>query len=223
MHKAAYNSLFLRVLRTGEDGSRFRSSGGRSLPSDSSQALSSRILRLFALSEREGWTRGGGAIRHTNNKNHQSLEASGQQWFNCFSRLASYSLNCTLCPLTMSGESMKTRRSPSEAAAIQISRESDSWAIFSWAQLIKRAEEKCITALSFNMKGREALPAPLPCALKMFEGGFHICNAHRESGQVLLFIYNTLMRLLHWSTISSSLTLDRWHQREGEEEKWSCD
>lgn len=35
----------------------------------------------------------------------------------------------------------------------------------------------------------------------------------QRAAQVLLFIYNTLMRLLHWSTISSSLTLDRWHQR----------
>lgn len=51
MYKASYNSLFLRVLWTGEEGSRFRSSGGRSSPSDSNRALSSRIFLLFARSE----------------------------------------------------------------------------------------------------------------------------------------------------------------------------
>lgn len=47
-----YNSLFLRVLGTGDGGPRFNSSAGRSFPSESNVAFSSRIIRLLALSER---------------------------------------------------------------------------------------------------------------------------------------------------------------------------
>lgn len=48
-----YNSLFLRFLWTGEEGSRFKSSGGKSFPWESNQARSSRIFLLFARSVRE--------------------------------------------------------------------------------------------------------------------------------------------------------------------------
>lgn len=145
MYKASYNSLFLRFLWTGEDGSRFRSSGGRSFPWDSSQAFSSRIFRLFARSEREGWTHK--AIRGTNNKKkqkHPSQEAAGKRCFNCIFRLLSYSLNCTCCSKSLSGESMKTRPGQSETAAAQISRKrtirQPSFLRPSWSKEQNRAE-----------------------------------------------------------------------------------
>lgn len=118
MYKASYNSLFLRVLWTGEEGSRFMSSGGRSFPWDSSQAFSSRIFRLFARSEREGWTHW--AIRGTNNKKHPSPEAASKQCLNCFFRLLSYSLKLHLLP----NEAVR-RVNENQALAIRDSSSSD--------------------------------------------------------------------------------------------------
>lgn len=48
----------------------------------------------------------------------------------------------------------------------------------------------------FQHERHRGLAAPLQFGLKMFEGGFHICNT-QSVGQVLLFIYNTIMRLLY--------------------------
>lgn len=70
-------------------------------------------------------------------------------------------------------------------------------------------------------------PARPPAAwIKEIRGRIPHMQCTQSASPGLLFIYNTLMRLLHWSTISSSLTLDRWHQRRGvavEKEKRSCD
>lgn len=101
--------------------------------------------------------------------------------------LVRYSIKCCpCCPLRLSGESMKTRPWPSETAAAQISRERTihiSHLFLGPVDQKSRTEQReCgyIVALSFNMRG---LPAPLPCGLKRFEEGFHICNAHREQAR----------------------------------------
>lgn len=164
-----------------------------------------------------------GAIRGANNKIHQSLVVSCKQCFNCFFRLLSYSLNCPFCPLRLSVESMKTRPSPSETAAAQISRRraihQPSFLRPSWSKEQNRAGKVHMYRCFIFLTWKAERPASPPAAwIKDVWGRIPHMQSTQRAGQVLLFIYNTLMRLFHWSTISSSLTLDRWHQREGEKE-----
>lgn len=209
MWTTSYNSLFLRVLWTGEDGSRFRSSGGRSFPWDSSQAFSSRIFRLFARSNRKSWTRG--AIKITNNErvqvnNVRLLIQTLQLQYKLMSietlgSIDEHQASDVTC--SSGGGSDKWRRTIHRPSFLRPS----------WSKEQNGAQRVHMhNRFIFQHERHRGLAAPLPFGLKMFEGGFHICNT-QSVGQVLLFIYNTIMRLLYWSTISSSLTLDRWHQR----------
>lgn len=175
MWTTSYNSLFLRVLWTGEDGSRFRSSGGRSFPWDSSQAFSSRILRLFARSNGKSWTQG--AIKITNNEKRRSQSAGKQ----C---LIAYS-DPTVTVLM----SIETVGSIDENQASDVTRSSsssDKWRRTihrpsflrpSWSKEQNRAQRVHMhNRFIFQHEKHRGLAAPLPFGLKMFEGGFHICN-----------------------------------------------
>lgn len=135
--------------------------------------------------------------------------------FDCLFRPYSYSINWCLLRLGSIDENQASdvTRSSSSSDKWRRTIHRPSFLRPSWSKEQNRAQRVHMhNRFIFQHERHRGLAAPLPFGLKMFEGGFHICNT-QSVGQVLLFIYNTIMSLLYWSTISSSLTLDRWHQR----------
>lgn len=153
------------------------------------------------------------AIRKTNyyrkiSKNTLSeLQMMFKQFFGGYS--------FALLPIETVQGAFSFRHGPSETATAQISRKRTIHQQFflrpSWSKEQNRAVRVRIYRCFIFEHERPASPPAV--WIKEIWGRIPHMQCTQRAGQVLLFIYNTLMRLLHWSTISSSLTLDRWHQR----------